>query len=70
MAFVDYDGKKAYDAFRDGSPKSHSERLEFVKTNAPRVVSGLKMIETYFNHLLENAESKTNCDFSSLTVVN
>jgi len=49
---------------------SHSDKLEFVKTNAPRVVSGLKMIETYFDHLLQNAESKIDCDFSSLTVVN
>ena len=70
MAFVDYDGKKAYDVFRDNFPKSHSDKIEFVKTNAPRVVSGLKMIETYFDHLLKNAESKIDCDFSSLSVVN
>jgi len=70
MAFVDYDGKKAFDAFRDDFPKSHSDKIEFVKTNAPRVVSGLKMIETYFDHLLKNAESKIDCDFSSLSVVN
>ena len=51
--------------------QNHIQRkLEFVKTNAPRVVSGLKMIETYFDHLLQNAESKIDCDFSSLTVVN
>jgi len=52
MAFVDYDGKQAYDAFCDNFPKSHSDKLEFVKTNAPRVVSGLKMIETYFDQRL------------------
>ncbi len=51
IAFVDYDGSKVYQKYLDHKPKSSSERLEFVKDNAPKVVAGIKMIEKFFEHL-------------------
>lgn len=51
MAFVDYDGTKAYSNYLNNRPKSSSERANFVEENAPRIVSGLKMIESYLERL-------------------
>ena len=56
IAYVDYDGAKTYENFQNNPPKSASEEEEFVKINAPRVVSGIKMIESYF----ENIKKKTS----------
>ena len=68
MAFVDYDGTKAFANYLDSKPKTASDRLEFVKTNAPRIVSGIKMIDLYFEHIKKNASSKIECKFDSLKV--
>lgn len=51
IAFVDYDGSQVYENYRTCKPKTHSEKLEFVQTNAPKVVSGIKMIEKFFENL-------------------
>ncbi len=68
MAFVDYDGEKAFENYLNNPPKTHSDSIEFVKTNAPRVISGLKMIELYFDHLRQNAKSKIECKYNSFSV--
>ncbi len=47
LAFVDYDGKMTLENFQNQPPKTHSDRVEFVKNNAPRIVSGIKMIERF-----------------------
>ena len=70
MAFVDYDGTKAFENYRDSKPKSASERTEFVKNNAPRIVSGIHMIEMYLKHLEKNAASNIECKFDSLQISN
>jgi len=51
IAYVDYDGSKAYQNYIQHKPKTHSEKIEFVKSNAPKVVNGIKMIERFFNDL-------------------
>ena len=51
IAFVDYDGAKVYENYQNLKPKTHSEKIEFVKNNAPKVVSGIKMIEKFFVNL-------------------
>ena len=51
IAYVDYEGAKVYQNYQDQKPKTHSERIEFVKENAPKVVSGIKMIEKFFGNL-------------------
>ena len=70
MAFVDYDGEKAFNNYLDNAPKTHSDRLEFVKTNAPRIISGLNMIENYFDHLLKNAHSQIKYNSSEVPISN
>ncbi len=54
IAYVDYDGSAVYQKYLDDKPKSGSERLEFVKNNAPKVVAGIKMIDRFFNDLRKN----------------
>jgi len=51
IAYVDYDGAKVYQNYLDNKPKSTSERVEFVKNNAPKVVAGIKMIDRFFENL-------------------
>ena len=66
MAYVDYDGTKAYNNYLNQKPKSDFDRTSFVEENAPRVVSGLKMIEMYLEHLKKNASSAIDCKYDSL----
>ena len=54
IAYVDYDGSKVYQNYLENKPKSSSERIEFVKTNAPKIVAGLEMIKTFFETLKKN----------------
>ena len=54
IAYVDYDGAQVYENYLESKPKTHSERIEFVKNNAPRVVSGIEMINRFFNSLKSN----------------
>jgi aspartate aminotransferase len=70
IAYVDYDGANAYDNFQNNPPKSASEEEEFVKTNAPRVISGIKMIETYFENLKKNASFKVNGKINAIKIPN
>jgi len=51
IAYVDYDGAKVYQNYLDNKPKSTSERVEFVKNNAPKVVGGIEMICRFFTNL-------------------
>ena len=51
IAYVDYDGAKVYQNYLDNKPKSSSERIEFVKNNAPRVVAGIEMIIKFFENI-------------------
>ena len=54
IAYVDYDGAKVYQNYLENSPKSSSERIEFVKNNAPKVVAGIEMIAKFFEDLRQN----------------
>jgi aspartate aminotransferase len=55
IAFVDYDGDKVYDAYKKEKPRTSSEKVEFVRNNAPKVVSGIQMIENFFEKLKKDA---------------
>jgi len=55
IAYVDYDGAKVYDAYQKQIPKTHSERIEFVQNNAPKIVAGLTMLEKFFEALKKDA---------------
>ena len=51
IAYVDYDGAKVYESYKKEKPKTHSERTEFVKNNAPKMVQGIKMIAKFFEDI-------------------
>ena len=51
IAFVDYNGAQVFDEYLENKPKTTSDKIEFVKNNAPKIVSGIKMIEKFFNDL-------------------
>ncbi|MDH3312762.1 MAG: pyridoxal phosphate-dependent aminotransferase [Nitrosopumilus sp.] len=51
IAYVDYDGSKVYQNYSDNKPKSASEKEEFIKNNAPKVVAGIDMITKFFENI-------------------
>ena len=51
IAYVDYDGGKVYENYKNQRPKTHSERTEFVLNNAPKTVGGIKMIARFFEDI-------------------
>ena len=54
IAFVDYDGAKAFDNYVRNRPKTRSEKTAFVLDNAPRVVNGIQMISRFLTDLKHN----------------
>ncbi len=66
IAYVDYDGKKVYQKYIENKPKSSSEKLEFVKNNAPKVVAGLEMIGKFFEDLKKNNKHELQIKQNSL----
>lgn len=68
MAFVDYDGSKAYKNYIEDPPKTTPERLEFVQSNAPRLVAGIKMIERFFEDLKKNIDASVHKKSDTLSV--
>jgi len=61
IAYVDYNGSEVYQNYLEDKPKTSSEKVEFVKNNAPKVVAGLEMIDKFF----ENLKKDTNYDLQT-----
>jgi aspartate aminotransferase len=55
IAFVDYDGSAAMKNYILNPPKTPSDRIEFVKNNAPKIVAGINMLRNY----MEDIKNKT-----------
>ncbi len=70
IAYVDYDGAKVYENYKKQKPKTSAEKLEFAKTNAPRIVAGLEMIEKFFEKLKKDVADNLNSKRDSLSVPN
>ena len=51
IAYVDYDGSEVYQNYLENKPKTTSEKVEFVKDNAPKIVAGLEAITKFFDSL-------------------
>ena len=51
IAYVDYNGTKVLQSYLNHMPKTSSERVEFVKNNAPKMVAGIEMIGKFFKDL-------------------
>ncbi len=60
IAFVDYNGAKAYESYKNSPPKTTSDKIEFVKNNAPKIVDGMKMLQRYFLDLRQSPKIKLN----------
>ena len=70
IAYVDYDGSKVYQNYIDHKPKSSSEKLEFVKNNAPKIVAGINMIDLFFKNLCEENNHNFESKKSSMIATN
>ena len=57
IAYVDYNGKETYQNYKNQKPKTPSEKLAFVESNAPKVVAGIKMIKKFFDDIKKGFES-------------
>ena len=68
IAYVDYDGAKVYQKYLENKPKSHFEKLEFVKTNAPKIVAGIDMIANFFESLRKDTLRDFEAKKSSMIV--
>ncbi len=51
IAFVDYDGKSAFDDYENNVPKTHSDEIEFVKRNAPLMVKSTDSLQKWVSHI-------------------
>ena len=47
IAFVDYNGKQAFDDYKNNPPKSSSDELEFVKRNSPMMVKSVDSLRNW-----------------------
>ena len=54
IAFVDYDGKAAFDDYKNNSPKSESDEIEFVKRNSPMMVKSVESLKNWVNYIRSN----------------
>ena len=66
IAYVDYDGAKVYQKYLEDKPKTYSEKLEFVKKNAPKIVAGIDMIADFFGALKNNSLNELEAKKSSM----
>ena len=51
IAFVDYDGKKTFDNYKQNPPRSNSDELEFVKQNAPMMVKSVNALKEWVSYI-------------------
>jgi aspartate aminotransferase len=51
IAFVDYDGKKTFENYKQNAPKSSSDEIEFVKQNAPRMVKSTDSLKDWVDYI-------------------
>ena len=70
IAYVDYEGAKVYQKYLENKPKSHSEKMEFVKKNAPKVVAGIDMIANFFTNLRKDSLEELQDKKSSMIASN
>ncbi len=67
IAYVDYNGTKAIQNYLDIKPKTSSDKLEFVKNSAPKIVDGIAMISRFFENIKNESSHEIQIQ-KSLTV--
>jgi len=68
IAYVDYDGSEVYQNYLENKPKTSSEKIEFVKNNAPKVVAGLEVINKFFENLKKDTDYDLQTQKNSMVV--
>ena len=68
IAYVDYDGAKVYENYQNQKPKTYSDRIEFAKNNAPKIVAGIEMISRFFETLKKDTTNKITQKKDSLSM--
>ena len=56
IAFVDYDGKAVFDAYRKKPPVTQEDEEAFVKKNAPRMLTGIESLKQFVNDITRDAK--------------
>ena len=51
IAFVDYNGKKSFDDYKNNKPQNTSDELEFVKRNAPMMVKSAESLRRWVEYI-------------------
>lgn len=51
IAFVDYDGKEAYENYKQNPPNTPVDEIEFVKENAFRMIQGVEALKKYIENI-------------------
>ncbi len=54
IAFVDYNGKEAFDDYKNNTPKSESEEVEFVRKHSPMMVKSVDSLQNWVNFIKSN----------------
>ncbi len=54
IAFVDYDGKKTFDNYKNNKPQNTSDELEFVLRNAPLMVRSVDSLKEWVKYIKSN----------------
>ena len=54
IAFVDYDGKKTFEDYKNNKPQNSSEEFEFVKRNSPLMVRSVDSIREWIKYIKNN----------------
>jgi len=54
IAFVDYDGKKTFEDYKNNKPQNRSDELEFVKRNAPLMVRSVDSLREWIKYIKRN----------------
>jgi len=67
IAYVDYNGSQVYQNYLKNKPKSSSEKVEFVKNNAPKVVAGIDMITKFFENIKKSSFKNSPTKSSMMT---
>ncbi len=68
IAYVDYDGTKVYQNYEDKKPKTHSDKIEFARTNAPKITAGIQMIAKFFERIRNDSVHNLQTKKDSLSV--
>ena len=54
IAFVDYDGKYAFENYKKSPPKTKSDEIEFVEQNAPMMVQSISALKGWIDFIKQN----------------